>query len=125
MVSGMAKERTKGEGRMKKRNFRRHLAAAADEVFRFHISFATSQGGVKGRARGLSVRVAAAAPFGAVFDDPIGQGALKADVAAGFFGFNPLVAEDFLALGLKFAVEGGVFHQVIARNVFVFVGHTR
>ena len=81
-------------------------------------------GRLKGLARGLSVRVAAAPPFGAVFDDPVGQGALEADVAAGLLGLDPLVPEYLLALGLELAIEVGIPNQVVAGNIFVFVRHT-
>ena len=57
--------------------------------------------------------LAAAAPFGPVFDDPIGQGAFEADVATSLLGFNPLVAHDFLTFGQEFPVERGVFHELI------------
>ncbi len=74
----------------------------------FIISFATSQGGVKGinfieliRRGGLTIF----APSGTVLDDPIGQRLLKTDITPGFFRFNPFVTENFFALGLKLAVE--------------------
>ena len=43
-----------------------------------------------------------------MFDDPIRQRLLEADVVPDFFRLNPLVPEDFLALGLKLAVKRGV-----------------
>jgi hypothetical protein len=73
----------------------------------FIFSFATSQGGVKGakfilvRRGGLTVF----APGRAVFDDPIRQRLFEADVASGFFRFDPFVPENFFALGLKLAIE--------------------
>lgn len=61
-------------------------------------------------ARGLP----AFAPLGTVFNDPIRQGALKADIMAGLFGFNPFVFQNLFTLRLKFAVEGRVLYQIIA-----------
>ena len=51
-----------------------------------------------------------------MLDDPIRQRLLEADVAAGLFRFNPLVSEDFLALGLKFAIKRGVLQQIARRR---------
>ncbi len=44
-------------------------------------------------------------PTRPMVDDPVGQRLFKAHIPAGLFGFNPLVAQDFLALRLKFAIE--------------------
>jgi hypothetical protein len=80
------------------------------------ISFATSQGGVKGTvffglidAAGLAVF----APAGPVPDDPIRQGLFETDVPSGFFRFNPFVPENFFALGLKLPIQRGVLEQII------------
>ncbi len=40
-----------------------------------------------------------------MLDDPIRQRLLEADVASGLFGLDPLVPEDFLALGLKLTIQ--------------------
>jgi hypothetical protein len=55
------------------------------------------------------------APFAAMLDDPIGQGLFEPDVAAGFFGLDPFVAEDFLALSLKFAVKRRILKKIRVR----------
>ena len=51
-----------------------------------------------------------------MIDDPIRQRPLEADVMPGLFRLNPFVPEDFLALGLKFAVERGVLQQIVRRR---------
>jgi hypothetical protein len=73
------------------------------------FSFAASRGRLKG-ARYLIVagNLTGFAPGGTVFDDPIGQRTLEPDVVTGFFRLNPFVFKDFLALGLKLAVERGI-----------------
>jgi hypothetical protein len=85
-------------------------------AFCVHASFAASLGGVKGKNCRLSViseNLTGFAPGGTVFDDPISQGAFKSDVVAGFFRFNPFMFQDFIALGLKFAVKRRVFQQIV------------
>ena len=47
-----------------------------------------------------------------MFDDPIRERALKADVATGFFRLNPFMPENLLALRLKFPVKRGILQQV-------------
>jgi len=49
--------------------------------------------------------LAAFPPFGAVFDDPIREGALKTDIVARLLGLDPLVLENLLPFGLKLAVK--------------------
>ena len=86
--------------------------------FVFIFSFATSQGGVKGTNFISSIRggvLTVFAPARAVLDDPIRQRLLEADVTAGLFRLDPFVPEDFLALGLKLAVERGVLQQIVRR----------
>jgi hypothetical protein len=86
--------------------------------FCFHFSFAASPGVVKGSAL-ISVGdggLTGFAPLGAVFDDPVREGAFKPDVMAGLFRLDPLVPEDFLAFRLEFAVERGVLEQIIRRR---------
>ncbi len=81
----------------------------------FMISFATSQGGVKGTNSVSSIRgggLAVFAPAGAVLDDPVRQRLLETDVAPGLFRLNPLVIEDLFALRLKLAVERGSLQQI-------------
>ncbi len=51
-------------------------------------------------------------PAGSKFDDPVEQGTLKTDIAAGFFAFDPLVTQDFLPLGKILLVERGIFDEV-------------
>ena len=88
-------------------------------LFDFIISFATSPGGVKGKVLVGLIRgsnLAIFAPGRAVFDYPIRQRLLKANIPSGFFRFNPFMSEDFLALGLEFAIERGVFQQIIRRG---------
>ena len=40
-----------------------------------------------------------------MLDDPVKKRLLKADIVTGFFAFDPLVAEDFLALREELFVE--------------------
>ena len=58
--------------------------------------------------------LAPSAPFGTVFDDPVGEGVLKPNVVSGFFRLEPFVFQDFLPLGEKLSVEGGIFQEVFA-----------
>jgi hypothetical protein len=77
----------------------------------FMVSFAASPGSVKGTFNLFSVTgdLAGFAPARAVLDDPIRQRPLEADVMPGLLRLNPLVPEDFFALGLKLTVKRGVF----------------
>src|SRR5208282_806791 len=94
-----------------------------------HSPLATSPGSLKGAVVGsmafLACRVLPAlAPFRAVLDDPICQGTLKSNVAAGLFGLNPLVLQDLLAFRLKFPVEGRVLQQIAGcARLFRLVRH--
>ena len=47
-----------------------------------------------------------------MFDYPIRQGPFEPDIVTGFFRLDPLVPENFLALGLKFAEKRGVLQQI-------------
>lgn len=51
-----------------------------------------------------------------MFDDPVRERAFEADVVAGFFGLDPLVAKNFFAFRLKLAVKGGVLQQIARRR---------
>lgn len=62
-------------------------------------------------------------PLRAVFNDPIGQRALESDVVPGFLGLDPFMAQNFFALGLKFAVERRIFHEVIAVGIVCVARH--
>ena len=53
-----------------------------------------------------------------MIDDPIRQRPLEADVMPGLLRLDPFVPEDFLALGLKFAVERRVLQQIVRRRCF-------
>ena len=63
------------------------------------------------------------APAGAMFDDPIGQRLLKTDVPSELFGFDPLVPEYLIALGLEFFIQGRVAKEVISAGVVVVLRH--
>src|SRR5205807_1881304 len=78
------------------------------------LSFATSQGCLKGGGRNESVsrQLPALAPLRTMLDDPIRQRPFESDVATGLFRLDPLMFENLLALGLKFAVQIGVFQQI-------------
>ena len=52
----------------------------------------------------------ALSPAGTVFDDPISQSALEADVVPDFFGLDPFMLQDFLALGLELTVKRGILN---------------
>ena len=78
-------------------------------AFRFHFSFATSQGCLKGATiLVISGILPGLSPGRTMFDYPIRQRALKTNVMAGFFRLNPFVPKDFLALGLKFPIQRGI-----------------
>jgi len=49
-----------------------------------------------------------------VFEDPISQGPLKANVAALFFRFEPFVSQYFFSLGQEVLIESGILEQIIA-----------
>ena len=92
-----------------------------------HHSFATSPDRLKGPRRGSValvvrwlLRLPFLAPLGAVLDDPICQRPFKSDAITHFLGLNPLVLQNLLALGLKLAVEIGVFYQVVCRGIRSF-----
>ncbi len=51
-------------------------------------------------------------PFGSMFNDPIGERALKSDITAGLFGFDPLVPQNFLSLCLELPVERRILQQL-------------
>ena len=96
--------------------------------FRFsHDSLAASPGCLKGAGvRLLACHLPALAPLGAVFDDPVRQRSLKANIATGLLGFNPLVLQNLLAFRLEFPVERRVLQQITCRGrLFRFVRHNR
>ena len=61
------------------------------------------------------VGVPGLAPLGTVFDDPVRQRLLEADVVSRLLGFDPFVAKNLLSLRLELAVERGVLEQVARR----------
>jgi len=63
------------------------------------------------------------APLGAVSGNPIDQGTFKPDVVPGFFGFKPLVPQNFLPLGLELAIQVRVPDQVTAVGAIGCVRH--
>src|SRR5947199_3568479 len=76
-----------------------------------HVSFATSQDRLKGTKKlggglfGGRLLSSSLSPVGAMFHDPIQQSSFKADVFPGFFALDPLVLQDFCALGKKLLVK--------------------
>jgi hypothetical protein len=92
--------------------------ADSRDWFRFHFSFATSQGGVKGTLMTYLVAgiLPRAPPTGAMVNDPVRERVLKADITAGFLGFDPFVPQNFLAFRLKFAVKRRVFQEIAGRR---------
>src|SRR5262245_39378752 len=76
----------------------------------------------------LATGLPALPPLGAMFDDPVGQRALEADIVAGLFGLNPLMLEDFIPFGLELLVQGRVPKQVcsvLLLGILILVGHER
>ena len=74
----------------------------------------------------MARQLPALTPLRTVLDNPICERALKANVATGFLGLDPLVFQDFLALRLKFPVKGRVFQQIGRRRLLLrFVRHNR
>src|SRR5688572_27157686 len=51
------------------------------------------------------------APSGSMVDDPTQKRLLKTDILAGFFTFDPFVAEDFPALRSALLKEAGSFER--------------
>ena len=47
-----------------------------------------------------------------MFDDPVEQRSLEANIEASFLAFNPLMAQYLLALGRELLVEHRIFHQL-------------
>jgi hypothetical protein len=62
-------------------------------------------------------------PLGAVLDNPIGQSSFESDVLSFFLGLDPFVPQNFFALGLKLAVKGRVFYQIIAVGIVRVTRH--
>jgi hypothetical protein len=61
-------------------------------AFRFHVSFATSPGCVKGAVLLIIASILAGLPPGSpMFDYPIRQGSFEPDIVTGFFRLNPFV----------------------------------
>ena len=58
-----------------------------------------------------------------MLDDPIGQSAFEPNVASHFFGFDPLVLQDFLTFGLKLAVKRRILQQISGKCWFFLVRH--
>src|SRR5436309_6122190 len=85
--------------------------------FGFTVSLATSRDRLKGTKLGgglFGARLLSSSlsPVGAMFHDPIQQGSLKADVFSGFFALDPLVLQNFRALGEELLVEGRVSNEL-------------
>ena len=76
----------------------------------FHQSLAASPGSLKGAIlfKSIAAGLPGFPPFRTVFDDPIRQRPLEADIPAGFFGLYPLVLQDLLAFRLEFPVQRGI-----------------
>ena len=53
-------------------------------------------------------------PIRPVMDDPTHESFLEPDVAAGLFGLDPLVFQDFLPLGEKRAIERWLHRRIAA-----------
>ena len=49
-------------------------------------------------------------PDRAVFDDPIDQGAFKADVVASFLALDPFMPQDLVAFSQELLIEHRVLH---------------
>ena len=47
-----------------------------------------------------------------MFDDPVQESSLEANVVTGFLAFNPFVAQYLFALGQELLVEHRIFHQL-------------
>ena len=70
--------------------------------------------------------LAAFAPFGAMPNNPVGQGALKSDVVASLLGLDPFMLEDLLAFGLELAIKAGIAKKVFAVLDGLWIGsHNR
>lgn len=55
--------------------------------------------------------------------NPIQQSTFKTDVATCFFGFKPLVFQDFLPLGKEFLIQAGTSDELFA--VLAVFGHVK
>lgn len=58
-----------------------------------------------------------------MLQNPIRQRMLEANITAGFLRLDPFVPENFFTLGLKLAVERGVFHQIVATSHILMARH--
>jgi hypothetical protein len=78
-----------------------------------HVSLATSQDRFKGTKKlggglsGARLLSSSLSPVGTMFHDPIQQGPFKPNVLPGFFAFDPLVFQNFRALGKELLVKRG------------------
>src|SRR4051794_20083393 len=66
--------------------------------------------GQRKRSGWVGMRLAAFTPLGTVLDDPVRQCLFETDVIARFLRLNPLVLQDFLALGLELTIERRILH---------------
>jgi len=55
-------------------------------------------------------------PAVAMFADPVEERALKADVVAESFGFQPFVAQDLFPFGEKFLIKRRFFNEIARRS---------
>jgi hypothetical protein len=81
------------------------------------VSLATSLDRIKGKKSGgglFGARLLSSSlsPIGAMFHDPIKQSLFKADVFAGLFAFDPLVFQDFCALGKELLVKSRILDEL-------------
>ena len=82
------------------------------DMFRFHVPSRPLGAALKDVRLICCAGLARFAPCRTMLDDPIRQRLLEADVASGFFRFDPFVPENFLALRLKFAVKRRILQQI-------------
>src|SRR5256885_5056130 len=97
------------------------------------ISLATSRDRIKGTKKlggglfGARLLSSSLSPVGAMFHDPIQQGSLKVDVFSGFFALDPLVLQNFRALGEELLVDDRVSNElrlvVFRRRHLLFFFH--
>jgi hypothetical protein len=58
--------------------------------------------------------LAEASPGGSVFQVPVDESELEADIESCLFGFDPFMAEDFFSFGEEFPIQGGVIERETA-----------
>ena len=63
------------------------------------------------------LRLPGLAPLGTILDNPVSQCPLEPNIITGLFRLDPFVFQNLFALGLKLAVERGIFYKIVRRGI--------